>query len=235
MKLEQLRPCLRFLAPTSNTFAKGSQARGLHQRTKRQASVPEPIPFAPDVPTFLSLIGRGLSRYANKFPSWESLFSLTGTELKQLGIEPTRKRRYLLHWMDKYRKGNLGPGSDFRYVTNGEAILKIAKPIGPGAHKAFAKYVVNVPHPEAEPLQEADLQLVRPVGYNVRGNASIRGPYAVPITGDGAVKVKAVEGMWEDKQGRKIDGGERRRTETQFRKRSAARRAEREAELLAKL
>lgn len=235
MKFEQLRPCLRLLAPVSNTFTKTSQARGLHQKTKRESRVPEPIPFAPNVQTFLTLIGRGLNRYTSKFPSWESLFSLTGPELKQLGIEPIRKRRYLLHWMDKYRKGKLGPGADFQYVRDGEAILKVAKPLGPGAHKAFAKYVVNVPHPEGPPSSQNSETLVRPIGYNVRGAQSIRGPFAVPITGEGSAMVKVTEGMWENKQGRKIDGGERRRTEVRFRKRSAERRAEREKEILAKM
>jgi hypothetical protein len=198
------------------------------------------------VPTFLTLIGRGLNKYANKFPSWNALFSLTSPQLKELGIEPPRNRRYLLHWMQRYRKGSLGPGGDFQYVRDGEAILKVATP--PPSALSDTKWVVNVPaefDPEAPPPKAApkktedgedtESYLVRPNGYKVVGHKTIAGPYAKPLPGVSGVVVKVTEGMWEDKQGRKIDGGERRRAETRFKKRSAERRAEREAELLANM
>lgn len=230
MKLEFLRPCLRLLAPTSRTFTASNQIRGLH-RTRAPHPIPEPRPFVPDVETFLTLIGRGLSKHASKFPSWQSLFSLTGPELQQLGIEPARNRRYLLHWMQKYRKGELGPGGDFEFVKDGEAILKTALP--PADVVKQTKFVVNVPHPELE-LSQPPTHLTRPLGYTVQGEKTITGPYAMPLPKTGA-SVKVTEGMWEHRRGRKIDGGERRRSEVRFKKRSAERRSEREAELLAKL
>ncbi|KAF4120182.1 IGR protein motif [Geosmithia morbida] len=244
--MERLRPCLGFMAsatttkPFSAAAAVGGQTarRWLH-RTREAHPIPPPRPFVPDVPTFLTLIGRGLSRHASKFPTWESLFSLTGPELQQLGIEPARNRKYLLRWMQKYRKGDLGPGGDFEFVKDGEAVLRTALP--PAGQVKQTRFVVNVPHPEAEGAAEdaaaaagGKLLLPRPLGYTVRGEKTIAGPFAIPLAKSGA-SVKVTEGMWEDRQGRKIDGGERRRSEVRFKKRSAERRAEREAEILSKL
>ncbi|CAG9999906.1 unnamed protein product [Clonostachys byssicola] len=227
MKLERLRPCLRMLAP-SNNFTFAGQIRSIHQ-TRRARKIPEPKPFVPDVTTFLTLIGRGLNKYANKFPSWDSLFSLTGPQLKELGIEPARSRRYLLNWMKRYRKGDLGPGGDFLFVKDGEAILRAATL--QEKELSGSKFVVNVPHPDEEVETPAEI-FGRPLGYVVRGAKSIAGPYATPLPGSTGVSVKVTEGMWEDRRGRKIDGGERRRAEIRFKKRSAERRAQREAEFL---
>jgi hypothetical protein len=185
----------------------------------------------PDVPTFLTLIGRGLNKHASKFPSWESLFSLTSPELKEIGIEPPRNRRYLLQWMQRYRKGALGPGGDFQFVKDGEAILKVATP--PASVVSDAKWVVNIPHGEAVEAESSTLP--RPKGYIVHGLKSIAGPYATPLPGEIGAVVKVTEGMWEQRRGRKLDGGERRRAEVRFKKRSAERRAEREAEMMAKM
>lgn len=157
---------------------------------------------------------------------------MTSPELKELGIEPPRNRRYLLQWMQRYRKGTLGPGGDFRFVKDGEAILKPATP--PAGVISDKKFVVNVPHPEAELATEPS-KLIRPAGYIVRGLESISGPYATPLSNSSGAVVKVTEGMWEHRRGRKIDGGERRRAEVRFKKRSAERRAQREAEIMASL
>lgn len=230
MKLERLRGGLQLLRATANTTT-NAQVRWLH-RTRPAHEVPETKPFVPDVSTFLTLIGRGLSRYANKFPTWEALWSSTGPQLKELGIEPPRNRRYLLTWMQRYRNGILGPGGDFRYVKDGEAILKSATP--PIDVVSAMKYVVNVPHPDTT-LETQPSTFVRPHGYVVRGAKSIAGPYATPLPDSSGAIVKVTEGMWEHKRGRKIDGGERRQAEVRFKKRSAERRAQREAEILASL
>ena len=63
---------------------------------------------------------------------------------------------------------------------------------------------------------------------------TISGPYVQALPNEGGSIVSAVEGMWTMQRGRKIDGGERRRAEVQFKKRSAERRAEREAEIMSK-
>lgn len=221
---------LRFLRSTS--FLGASQARWLH-KTRPAPTIPQPRPFVPDVQTFLTLIGRGLNKHASKFPSWESLFSLTSPQLKELGIEPPRNRRYLLQWMQRYREGALGPGGDFQYVKDGQALLKVATP--PASVVSDAKYVVNVPQVEEGTTLEDSQVLPRPNGYTVRGLKSIAGPYATPLPQQSGAIVKVTEGMWEHRQGRKIDGGERRRAEIRFKRRSVERRAEREAEALASL
>ncbi len=230
MRAQSLWSSLRPLvsAPTTNTFS--SQIRCLH-KTRPPPTIPKPRPFVPDVDTFLKLIGRGLSRHASKFPSWEALFTMTSPQLKELGIEPPRARRYLLQWMQRYRKGVVGPGGDFKFVQDGEAHLRVATP--PAGAATDARWVVNVPHGEGADLQSTGVEtLPRPKGYAVRGLKTIAGSYATELPGKGGAVVKITEGMWEQKQGRKIDGGERRRAETRFKKRSAERRAEREAELM---
>ncbi|UNI19117.1 telomere length regulation protein [Purpureocillium takamizusanense] len=235
MRAPTLRPYLRLFAPSIHLPAAASQTRCLH-KTRPPPSIPQPRPFVPDVETFLTLIGRGLSKHASKFPSWESLFSLTSPQLKELGIEPPRNRRYLLQWMQRYRKGALGPGGDFQFVKDGEALLKVATP--PAAVISDARYVVNVPHQaeeEAEQKQQQPETLPRPIGYTVHGLRSIAGPYATPLPGQAGAVVKVTEGMWEQRRGRKVDGGERRQAEVRFKKRSAERRAAREAEMLAKM
>ncbi|KAG5977514.1 hypothetical protein E4U55_006733 [Claviceps digitariae] len=225
-----LRASLRLLAP--NPCLNGTQSRFLH-KTRPPHAIPQPRPFVPDVSTFLTLIGRGLNRHASKFPSWESLFSLTSPGLKELGIEPPRTRRYLLQWMDRYRKGALGPGGDFEFVKDGQAILKVATP--PASVVSDAKWVVNVPSGDEWLAGNATTvkSLPRPKGYVVRGLKSIAGPYATPLPAQAGAIVKITEGMWEDRLGRKLDGGERRQAEVRFKRRSMERRAEREAELAA--
>ena len=126
MKLQSLRPSIGTLFK-AGASRPSQQIRCLH-KTRPPPTIPEPRPFIPDVHTFLTLIGRGLSKHSKKFPSWDGLFSLTGHELKELGIEPPRSRKYLVQWMQKYRKGAFGPGGDFKYVKDGEAILKVATP-----------------------------------------------------------------------------------------------------------
>jgi hypothetical protein len=46
----------------------------------------------------------------------------------------------------------------------------------------------------------------------------------------GGARVTVTEGMWEDKRGHKVDGGERRRDEIRFKRRVAERKALRESQ-----
>ncbi|PHH84245.1 hypothetical protein CDD83_2250 [Cordyceps sp. RAO-2017] len=262
MRAEQLRPCLRLLLARGGVGGGAGQTttttttttRGLH-KTRPPPTVPAPRPFVPDVQTFLTLIGRGMNKHTAKFPTWESLFSLTSPELKALGVEPARSRRYLLQWLDRYRAGDLGPGGDFQHVRDGLALLKVALP--PASVPSSARWVVNVPLERGEAAAATATaetaaaaaaettttaaagttaatplppKVVRPGGYVVRGLRTIVGPYATQLPGSGGATVKVREGMWEFRRGRKIDGGERRRTEIRFKRRSAERREEREAE-----
>ena len=251
--------------------------------------VPEPTPFVPDVQTFLTLIGRGLGQHASKFPSWESLFTLSSEQLRELGIEPPRTRRYLLQWRQRFRRRHYGVAGDLLHVQNGVAELRILnfKPpewgegegevegevkgevkgqgeaegrwegegfeeergeydvyrresqrakrlvFGRPAAAFKQRYVVNVPAGTTS-VKKLDLsQMSRVKGYKVRGARTIVGPYALPIKikgphDEGGARITVTEGMWEMRRGRKIDGGERRRTEVRYKKRIALRRELRE-------
>ncbi|SPO00717.1 uncharacterized protein DNG_03465 [Cephalotrichum gorgonifer] len=219
----------RLLPSLSPVWANAQPLRVAHTRclhTSRLSQprpVPPPIPITPDPESFLRIIGRDLVQYADKFPTWDSLFTLTSVQLKDLGVEPARSRRYLLNWLKRYREGRLGPGGDFKHVQDGQALLGIYHDL-----KTDKKTVVNVPA-GATPAEIPAEERAKVKDYLVRGAKRISGPYATP-TSDGMSKVTIVEGMWEDRLGQKVDGGERRQAEVRFKRRVAERRAAREAE-----
>ncbi|KAI1853489.1 hypothetical protein JX266_001473 [Neoarthrinium moseri] len=188
--------------------------------------IPAPTAFCPDVATFLKLIGRGLGAHASKFPSWESLFSLESDQLRELGIEPPRSRRYLIQWRQRFRRGEFGVGGEFRHVQDGVAELRVLEhdATNPANPK---KYVVNVPLGQSVAETKPE-DLSRVQGYRVNGAKTIVGPHALPLKSGEGVRVAVTEGMWEDKRGRKIDGGERRRTEIRYKKGVQERREARE-------
>jgi len=66
-------------------------------------------------------------------------------------------------------------------------------------------------------------------GLRVKGAFTITGPYVEPIRGTrGRVATLAVkEGMWEDRRGHKVDGGERRKAEVRYKRRAEERKASR--------
>lgn len=193
--------------------------RQLHQQISAN-QIPSPTPFVPDTKTFLSLIGRNLSQHAAKIPAWESLFSLKSLQLRKLGVEPARSRRYLLWWRDKFRKGVYGIGGDLKDVKDSVAHVRVVEVPADRSSRTLAvpgamkKLVVNVP-PDV-PVTESKLRELRPVdGLKVRGAHTIVGPYVEPVKGTGGsmATIKVQEGMWEQKRGQKIDGGERRKVQ----------------------
>ncbi|CAK7564177.1 MAG: telomere length regulation protein [Sporothrix epigloea] len=219
-----------------------------------RSHVPRPIPLVPDVATFLSVIGRNMKQHTAKFPSWEALFTLTSQQLRELGIEPPRDRRYLLRWVHRFREGRFGIAGDFQFVRNGVAELRVKETVDPSDPLVVHKVVLNVPMPlevEAVPRAEGEAEVksagvsegameaasdhdlnalpVRVHGYKVVGAKTISGPYALPLKQQVGSRVTVTEGMWEDQLGRKIDGGERRQAEVRFRRRAAERRAARES------
>ncbi|KAL2025049.1 hypothetical protein VTK56DRAFT_51 [Thermocarpiscus australiensis] len=214
------RPCA-----TTPVTAPGlrAQARWAH-KSAQLPLVPAPIPFVPDVETFLTLIGRGLKQHASKFPSWDALFTLKSEQLRELGVEPPRTRRYLLRWRQRFREGRFGIGGDLKYVDNGTAELKVLEvdktPL------VRLRHVVNVP-PGKNVGEVSPSELVRVRGFKVQGVRTIAGPYALPMKNGGA-RLTVTEGMWEDRRGHKVDGGERRRAEIRFKRRVAERKALRE-------
>ncbi|KAL9028030.1 MAG: hypothetical protein Q9196_003539 [Gyalolechia fulgens] len=190
------------------------------------SKIPPPTPFVPDSKTFLSLIGRNLSQHAAKIPTWESLFSLTSVQLRKLGVEPARTRRYLLWWRERFRKGLYGIGGDLKDVKDSVAHVRVVEiprerstgaPTGPDGMR---KVVVNLP-PDV-PVTESRLRRLKPVsGLKVLGARMIAGPFVEPMKGtSGSVAtIKVQEGMWEQRRGQKVDGGERRKVQVRRKRR----------------
>ena len=171
-----------------------------------------------------------MSKHASKVQSWDELFGLSSQQLKERGLEPTRDRRYLLRWREKFRKGDYGIGGDFQHVKDGVAELRVVevpslKPPPPDAMPTatympgMQKLIVNVPNGSATyelDSGETTADLKKPQGYKLLNGHIISGQNALPMKGTNwsGVTVKATEGMWEHKRGVKKYGGERRRTET---------------------
>lgn len=197
--------------------------------------VPPPTPFIPDVPTFLKVIGRGLGQHAAKFTSWEALFKLTSAQLREIGIEPPRARRYLLWWREKFRRGEYGIGGDFTEVTDGVGEMRVfevpvSRRYAPKASvttsEGMRKVVINVPKGEEKPVLPPEQ--ATPVKHvKVRYDHTICGPYVRPVLGTRgyAAKVAVQEGIWEERRGHKVDGGERRKAEVRAKRRAEARKA----------
>ncbi|KAK5273133.1 telomere length regulation protein [Exophiala xenobiotica] len=179
--------------------------RQLHRGLPENGRVPPPTPFVPDVPTFLKLVGRELSKHESKIASWDELFTLTSEQLKERGIDPPRTRRYLLRWREKFRKGDYGIGGDLEYVQDGVAELRVVEV----PRKKDAWTVESAPEETTEDLK-------KPTGFKLKNGYIIKGKQVHPMKGthgSGAV-LKAVEGLWEHKRGHKVYGGERRRAQT---------------------
>ena len=202
--------------------------------------VPKPIPFIPDHAAFLSAIGRGLSAHATKIPSWDALFTLTSPQLKELGVEPARSRRYLLHWREKFRNGDFGIGGDCQHVADGVAELQIVQaPVPPNPalgntispRSAIAtatrdpgtrKFVVNVPVGAEAPSEPVE-SLNRIGGVVLQGAKTIKGSYVEQVKGSNGLKarIRLQEGIWEERRGHVVDGGERRKAEVRAKRRAA--------------
>ncbi|KAF8535026.1 IGR protein motif-domain-containing protein [Trichophaea hybrida] len=77
-------------------------SRGLHHSLPLPPP-PETTAKVPDVSTFLTLIGRNCKSHSAKIESWDHLFSATSSQLRTLGIEPARTRKYIIRWREKFR------------------------------------------------------------------------------------------------------------------------------------
>ncbi|KAJ5472432.1 hypothetical protein N7530_006433 [Penicillium desertorum] len=211
--------------------------RSLHKNTR--PPVPSPTPFVPDVQTFLTLIGREMSKQASKIPSWEELFTLSSNQLRDAGIEPARQRRYLIRKREKFRNGLYGPGGDLDTVVDGVAQLRVvevpinARGLTHGGTKAavqtssatlspgMVKAIVNLA-PDATTYHYAKKHLIKKFAHmKIHRGCQPMGPFLQPLKGSNgtAATISVQEGMWEDKRGQKVDGGERRRREVQNKKR----------------
>ncbi|RMZ91596.1 hypothetical protein DV736_g1154, partial [Chaetothyriales sp. CBS 134916] len=201
--------------------------------------IPPPTPFVPDVSTFLRLIGRSLSSHTDKISSWNDLFTSSSQQLKKRGLEPARSRRYLLRWREKFRHGDYGIGGDLKYVDEeGVAELRVCEvPQLPRANQSegglpatlktmchlsttpgMQKVILNVPkgsHTYVLEEGQSTADLKKPKGFKLVDNAKIVGSYVQPVKGSGGsvATFRVTDGMWEDKLGMKVHGGERRRKE----------------------
>ncbi|EPE36023.1 hypothetical protein GLAREA_05361 [Glarea lozoyensis ATCC 20868] len=226
VKPQQLRSIPSFLLPFAHSQG---QARCFHQQVKA-ASIPPPTPFVPDTQTFLTLIGRNLSQHASKIDSWRALFTLSSAELKELGVDPPRSRRYLLRWREKFRKGQFGVGGDIQHVKDGKAELRVIEVPAPNRRKGLAtltpgtkKIIINVVPGTSETIVPE--QHVPVKGYSIKGAHTIVGPHVLPMKGGRSVKIEVKEGLWEERRGHKIDGGERRQAEVRAKRRGEEKRA----------
>ncbi|OCK95361.1 mitochondrial 37S ribosomal protein mS41 [Cenococcum geophilum 1.58] len=226
-----LRRTLKLTTAPSNPFHQC--LRHLHHRIPIRP-IPSPTPFVPDPQTFLTVIGRGLAQHAAKIPSWEALFTLSSQQLRELGVEPARSRRYLLQWREKFRNGEYGVGGELQHVNDGVAEMRLVEAPVPARRASrqtmvatathtpgTRKLVVNVPVGSTTPVEPLDK--VKPVaGVKVKGARMIVGPHVEPIKGTQGlgVRLKIKEGLWEVRRGHKVDGGERRRAEVRAKKRA---------------
>ncbi|KAK2750113.1 hypothetical protein FQN57_004606 [Myotisia sp. PD_48] len=237
--------------------------RYLHKSMK-PAPVPSPTPFVPDTQTFLSLIGRNMSRFAPKLTDWNQLFTISPSELQALGMETPRDRKYLLRWREKFRRQDYGVGGDFDHVVDGVAELRAIelplsafpknntipskipeskdellkdvnalKTLGTATQTPGMRFaLINIPPGKlGEMSKYVPSPLKRYAHYKLHSTNMIKGPY-VQVLKDAAstgAQVKVQEGMWEDKRGVKIDGGQRRQAEIRAKRRLAERKAARAA------
>lgn len=245
------------------------QQRSLHQRVKA-LPVPAPTPFVPDVSTFLTLIGRQLNKHSSKFTKWEDLFTLSSSQLKEMGIEPARSRKYLLRWREKFRRGEYGIGGDFQYVQNGVGEVRLVQvprmaqqvstttgsegeeqaqstPTSPSTRSSattstapgMLHLILNTPPSFANTSSESyklllpttpghsPANLHKPAHLKLHNGHTIVGSHVQPLKGShagDAVSVKVAEGLWEDKRGHKVHGGERRQAMILHKERVAERR-----------
>ncbi|GAM88780.1 hypothetical protein ANO11243_068140 [Dothideomycetidae sp. 11243] len=207
------------------------QIRCVHKRAP--LPVPSPTPFVPDATTFLTLIGRNMIAHSSKIPSWEALFNLSSEQLRESGLEPARSRRYLLRWRDKFRNGEFGIGGDLAAVKDGVAELRVVEVADPSRETASLTHsagkrrvVVNVlPDAAEEEVQKAieDVEQGRSrtvQGVKIKQLHTIAGKHVKLLKGLGRAQLQVVEGLWEHKRGKKIDGGERRKAMVRAKRRA---------------
>lgn len=60
-----------------------------------------------DPTAFLNKIGRNSASVADKFKSWEHLFTASTAEMKGDMALSVKQRRWILSWIEKYRYGTL--------------------------------------------------------------------------------------------------------------------------------
>jgi hypothetical protein len=114
------------------------------------------------------------------------------------------------------------------HVENGKAELRVIevsafrRPGTATTNPGMRKIIVNVANggDVAAPAQHTPVK-----GFSIKGAHTIVGPHALPLKGGRSVKIEVKEGLWEERRGHKIDGGERRQAEIRAKKRGEEKRA----------
>ncbi|KAK3644119.1 telomere length regulation protein [Elasticomyces elasticus] len=248
MALKRPSTLLNLPPPTRCLF---TQTRPLHRLHAPHLRIPRPTPFVPDVPTFLTLIGRNLAQHATKIPSWDALFALSGSELREKGVEPARARRYLLWWRERFRNGIMGIGGDLKEVKDGMAELRIVEvpsertgdrqatlTKGAGMRKVVVNVMPTVALPadltaakaggeegKVEQVPRIDVQSAQAVtGVKIVAANTIGGTGVEAVKGhQGVARLRVQDGLWEERRGHKVDGGERRKAEVRYKRRAQER------------
>ena len=152
-------------------------------------------------------------------------------------------------WRERFRNGIRGIGGDLQHVKDGVGELKIVEVKSERKIDRVAtltkdagmrKIIINVPPslpsagPEGSeaaledevstrtaPTPKVDVTDARPVdGMKLYNGTSIGGKcveYAKGYSGVALLKVR--EGLWEERRGHKVDGGERRKAEVRAKRR----------------
>ncbi len=84
------------------------------------------------------------------------------------------------------------------------------------------KFVVNVPAGD-KVLKEAPETLSKIQGVVIKGARTIKGSYVEQVKGSQGLRARLTlqEGIWEDRRGHKVDGGERRKAQVRALRRAA--------------
>lgn len=145
----------------------------------------------------------------------------------------------MLRWRERFRQGQYGIGGDLEHVTDGRGEVKIFevpvpkewKVTNPSADMATANRGAGMRHvalnvPVGEEVPTKPLEECEPVKHvkarGGQGSGAIVGRNVYMMSKDRAV-IKVMEGLWEERRGHKVDGGERRKAEVRFKRRAEER------------
>lgn len=121
-------------------------------------------------------------------------------------------------WRERFRRGEFGPGGDAKVVEEGVARLRVVEVEG-GAAEGTATRAPGMRRVAANAEEGGEVVTLK--GVKVKGAQRVVGSHVLPAKG--GAQIKATEGLWEIRRGRKIDGGERRRAEVRSKRRAAER------------
>ncbi|ODH33889.1 hypothetical protein ACO22_03252 [Paracoccidioides brasiliensis] len=211
--------------------------RHLH-KVAQPVHVPPPTPFVPDLTTFLSLIGRNMMKDRGIEPPRSRRYLLRWRQKFRRGeygvggdfdhvVDGVAHLRVIEVARDTTQEKNDNTltshdGNDGSQKSDNVPPLTVTGSVtlSPGMKWA----VVNLPPGETEP-KEIPRPLKRYKAVRLVRGGMLRAPYLKVLKGTNgtAGTIQVQEGMWEDRRGRKIDGGERRQAEVRAKRKSEER------------